>query len=229
MDTWRHVVDGRPDVEPHRCVGRVLGRDVVLAELGGHGIAQPERQHPEPLGRLIRPGGEVTPEGHWSAAAVVASALRSVFNRSDATVLLDRLDQQPGQPYWRNVLAYCGACNLQAVLDEYLHHLASSEARPTTDAALLHIAELARNAIALRPSSYEAFDWRRPDKPIPMASRFALRYAGQGKPTTVSGRPRCARPSTARSGHSSWPRPALDRRASTSTDGATRWFIGTRQ
>jgi hypothetical protein len=150
----------------------------AVVQLGLHG---PGNVAYRALGRLIRSGDAITAEGHWCAAAVVASALRSVFNRPDATVLLDRLDLQPGQPYWRNVLAYCGAGNLQAVLDEYLHHLASSETRPTTDAALLHLAELARDAISLRPSSYEAFDWRRPDKPITMTSRFALRYAGQGR------------------------------------------------
>lgn len=159
--------------------GRARGELVqAVVQLGLHG---PGNVAYRALGRLIRPGDEITSEGHWFAAAVVASALRSVFNRPDATVLLDRLDLQPGQPYWRNVLAYCGAGNLQAVLDEYLHHLASSETRPTTDAALVHLAELARDAISLRPSSYEAFDWRRPDKPIPMTSRFALRYAGQGR------------------------------------------------
>lgn len=150
----------------------------VVVQLALHG---PGNVAWRALARLIRPGDSITVEGHWRAAAVVASSLRSVFNRSDATVLLDRLGLRPDQPYWWNVLAYCAAGNLQSVLDEYLHHFAGAERRPTNDTELLHLAELARNAISLRPSNYEAFDWRRPDEPITMSSRFALRYASQSR------------------------------------------------
>ena len=57
------------------------------------------------------------------------------------------------------VSRYCIDGGLQAVLDEYIHHLAGeSGANTTTDEGLISLALTARRAIALRESVYRATD-----------------------------------------------------------------------
>jgi hypothetical protein len=148
---------------------------VTLAAIGAH---SPGNVAWRALGRLLINQSAVTPEGHWRAAAVLASGLRSLFSRLETTLLLDQL--LPDEVYWRAVLRYSAWGNLQAALDEYLHHLA----RDTTtagldDGKLIDLAGRARDAISLRPSRYEAFDPLNPDRPIPFTSRFALRFGGR--------------------------------------------------
>ena len=129
------------------------------------------------LGRLVSDQPAVTPAGHWIAAAVLASGLRSLFNRVETTLLIDRL--LPDSVYWRAVLRYCAWGNLQAVLDEYLHHLAVAEGAVTLDDdRLAELADAAAKAIAVRPSVYQAFDPMHADRGIPLTARFALRYGG---------------------------------------------------
>jgi Helicase conserved C-terminal domain len=130
------------------------------------------------LGRLVHGQPDVTPAGHWFAAAILAAGLRTLFARLETTLLLDRL--LPDEVYWRAVLRYNAWGNLQAVLDEYLHHLAVSEGTTTLgDDRLADLAVAAASAIALRPSRYEAFNPTEPDKPLALTARFALRYGGR--------------------------------------------------
>src|SRR5690606_18878159 len=78
------------------------------------------------------------------------------------------------------VLRYCADGNLQAVLDEYLHHtVAGRGGAPLDDAALAEIADEVASAITLRPSGYQAFDPDHPSEPVTIASRFALRYGAK--------------------------------------------------
>jgi hypothetical protein len=145
----------------------------TVAELGLH---SPGNIAWRALGRLLRPGHQVTPAGHWKAAATLGSGFRSLFNRAEAIGILDNM--LPDSVYWRNVLTYCGWGNLQAVLDEHLHHLAIAEGitGPLTDEGLLGLANSVRSVLGLRPSTYSAFDPHRPNRRIPFTSRFALRY-----------------------------------------------------
>lgn len=148
----------------------------ILDDLLLLGMAGPGNVAWRSLGRLLSGSHRVTPAGHWKAAALVANGIRSLFNRGETQNLLDglRLDGT----YWRAVLHYCQAGDLQAVLDEYLHHLRSAGSGQTLDDESLWIlANEVRDVLALRPSTYRAFD---PfgDKPIPFLSRFALRYGG---------------------------------------------------
>jgi hypothetical protein len=130
------------------------------------------------LHRLVHDQPQVTPAGHWSAAAILASGLRSLFSRLETTLLLDRLHGD--ETYWRAVLRYSADGNLQAVLDEYLHHLAVANADTTLDDRVLaELAQAAAGAIASRPSRYQAFDPTTPDTPIAFTARFALRYGGR--------------------------------------------------
>lgn len=136
------------------------------------------------LGRVLGPGHRVSPAGLWEAAATLAAGLRSLFNRHDSILLLDKLYGQAGQagqmPYWQSVLCYCADGNLQAVLDEYLHHLRSADpAAVLDDAGVMALAQQARDAVSMRPSRYEAFDPGDPGRPISFLSRFALRYGSK--------------------------------------------------
>lgn len=130
------------------------------------------------LDRQLGDHDEVTPVGHWLAAATIASGFRSLFNRSDVAVLLDSLDLS--DVYWRAVLDYCEAGNLQAVMDEYVHHFRAAYGQaPLTDDTLLRLAAKVRDAISMRPAPYTAFDPTEPDTPIRFSARFALRYGNK--------------------------------------------------
>ena len=136
------------------------------------------------LGRLRRPGDSVTELGRWQAAAVLASGLRSLFARPEAILLLDSVytsssrGREDDGAYWRRVARYCIDGGLQAVLDEYIHHLAGeSGVDTTTDDGLMSLALTARRAIAIRESVYRATDIDHFDGAgIAFASRYALRY-----------------------------------------------------
>ena len=144
------------------------------------------------LGRVTHDHPAVTPVGQWHAAAVLAAGLRSLFSRVETTLLLDRL--YPDDVYWRAVLNYAAAGNLQSVLDEYLHHFVVSEGLVALDdEKLVEVAAAAAGAIALRPSRYEAFDPLDPNRPIPFTCRFALRYGGRRQNEESSRQPEIRR------------------------------------
>ena len=138
------------------------------------------------LKRLRRTDDVVTELGHWRAAAILASGLRSLFARPNATLLLDTLYGGSGSAradegaYWRRVARYCIDGGLQAVLDEYIHHLAGeSGANTTTDEGLISLAATARRAIAVRESVNRATDIDDFDSDgIAFPSRFAMRFGG---------------------------------------------------
>ena len=131
------------------------------------------------LTRILGVDHEVSDVRLWEAAATLAAGLRSLFNRLDSTLLLAKL-YDTDEPYWRRVLRYCADGNLQAVLDEYLHHLRSEVSTVVMDdVQLMALARRARDAISMRPSRYEVFDPDDPSEPISFRSRFALRYAGK--------------------------------------------------
>jgi hypothetical protein len=69
---------------------------------------------------------------------------------------------------------------LQVALDEYLHHVRGTRSEEQlTDDGLMSIAREAAGVLALRPSTYRAFDPDDPDTPIGLLSWFALRYGGR--------------------------------------------------
>ena len=65
--------------------------------------------------------------GARDAAARIAWSFRTLFNLPEAMALIR--GERPGDetPYWRQVVDYCAAGNLQAVLDEYIHTLRDLE------------------------------------------------------------------------------------------------------
>ena len=122
--------------------------------------------------------------GPVASAAILASGLRSLFSRPDSTLLLDSVYSSSGGPrdddgaYWRKVARYCIDGGLQAVLDEYIHHLAGESGVNTrTDEGLIALASKARRAIALRESVYRATDIDHFEgEGIAFPSRYAVRY-----------------------------------------------------
>ncbi|MBI2170311.1 MAG: hypothetical protein HYU28_12555 [Actinobacteria bacterium] len=166
---------GRPraDMEPRTREPEDLA--TVIDEIG---LFAPGNIAYRCVGRLVRPTDSATAVGHWKAAAVLANGLRSLFNRPDAILLLDQAF--PETVYWRAVLQYCAAGSLEAVLDEYLHHLSAPDrSEALDDAKLMEFAVAARSAMTSRPSRYEAFDPLRPSHRIGFPSRFALRYGSK--------------------------------------------------
>lgn len=127
------------------------------------------------LSRLVGDTDTVTEAGLWTAAASLANDLRSLFNRVESNLLLEQL--YPGVVYWRAVLAYCSSGNLQAVLDEFLHHVRSSVGEESlNDESLARLAKDAGSVLSMRPSRYVAFDPSGSSTGISLGARFALRY-----------------------------------------------------
>lgn len=153
-------------------------------ELGAHptdlarwvglvGLAGPANVAWRALRRVAANIPGITDTGFRRAAAIVAAGFRSLFNRPEVMSLLDGEDSN--LPYWQAVLRYCHGGNLQAVLDEYFHHLVGNR-NPSTEEALIAMAEDVRSVIALRVAPLGAFDPRRPETPLNFSTRFALRY-----------------------------------------------------
>lgn len=122
-------------------------------------------------------GDAVTPGGLFLAAATLANGLRTLFNRPDATTLIEKLYSGDG-PFWAGVLRYCAAGNLEAVLDEYLFHLAADVVEGAmNDEGLLALATEAASALSLTVSTYRARGARESDPELAFPVRFALRYS----------------------------------------------------
>ncbi|GLB68965.1 helicase-related protein [Arthrobacter mangrovi] len=130
---------------------------------------------------MYRALGRILPEDFdraelWKAALFAATGLRTLFNRLDATELLDRL--YPEGDYWQKVLRYCEDGNLQAVLDEYVFQLRSQQPPGgISNEQLWSIADEMRRALSLKPAQLLA---KYPDKShedLRMGVRFAVRYS----------------------------------------------------
>lgn len=132
------------------------------------------------IGRIAAAADASTPMGLFRAAALLANGLRSLFNRPDTIKLVEKLALAGDAPFWRQALAYCAAGNLEATLDEYLHHLAADvQGKVFNDEVLLGIAAEASAAIGLRGSTYRAKDPVNLEQNLAFSPRFALRYGGR--------------------------------------------------
>ena len=131
------------------------------------------------LGRVIEARDSVDLFHHFEAAAVLANGLRSLFNRPDVTKIVEQLTA-PDLPYWRKVLQYSAFGNLQAVLDEYVHHLRQDQFKADLDGnALFNFAAMAASAMSLRSTTYQAIDVDDLESHLRFVPRFALRYGGR--------------------------------------------------
>lgn len=112
----------------------------------------------------------------WKAAVFAATGLRTLFNRLDATELLDKL--YPEGDYWQKVLRYCEAGNLQAVLDEYVFQLRSQQAPgEITKEQLWALANDIRRALSLKPAQMLAKYPDESHEDLRLGVRFAVRYS----------------------------------------------------
>lgn len=113
----------------------------------------------------------------------VGRAFLTQFNLPEIMALLR--SQNDKEPYWKLVLRYCAAGNLQSVLDEYVHVLAESLGlmQPTT-ADLKVLSDAMSDVLRLRTSSLSVDNIYVSSGPVEtvhvkqqsMRSRFALRF-----------------------------------------------------
>ncbi|QGF22601.1 helicase [Raineyella fluvialis] len=139
------------------------------------------------LSRIAATQPQVTETGLWQAAARMSSAFRTLFSRPETVLLLDQLIPEQ-VPYWHKVLQYCAWGNLQAVLDEFVHHVhAAQGGAALDDDGLMDVARSVATALELRPATYELFDPDDPGKQQRIRARFALRF-GSRRATEESNR-----------------------------------------
>lgn len=162
-------------------VGRPTDLVETVAEIGMHAPANIAWRA---LARLRRPDDTFDDADLWRAAAALANGFRSLFNRHDIQLLLQADEED--QPYWRVVLKTCADGNLQAVMDEYLHHLRSDQFAGALDGAeLIKLANVAANVLGLRPAVYQANDPLDAENSVSFTSRFALRFGSRRGQTDV--------------------------------------------
>ena len=140
------------------------------------------------LRALTRASGPATREktAARDAAARIAWNFRSLFNLPEATALIR--GERPGDktPYWRQVLDYCAAGNLQAVLDEYIHVLRDLEGLFASDdeKAWDRLAKAMSAVLSLRTGAPRVDEFSRTDDGVRikhhrMRNHFAMRFGVQ--------------------------------------------------
>ena len=120
-----------------------------------------------------------------SHAGPLAHAFLHLFNLPEVVSLLR--DKKRETPYWRSVLEYCAAGNLQAVMDEYAHVLVESLGLvgKEPDDVAAKVSSAMRRCVTLRTSTAQAdlisanhrrFQF---DESLRMRTRFAMRFGDQ--------------------------------------------------
>lgn len=94
----------------------------LLDVLARSALAAPANVALRSLARAVGDPRRVVDEPVRDAAARIAWGFRALFNVPEVMALV-RTAEGGDEAYWRAVLEYCFAGNLQAVLDEYLHVL----------------------------------------------------------------------------------------------------------
>ncbi|KGN29777.1 hypothetical protein N802_11380 [Knoellia sinensis KCTC 19936] len=131
------------------------------------------------LSRVLTDADAVEQATHFEAAAVIGNGLRSLFNRPDVAKLIEKVTDDD-QAFWQRVLQYCAWGNLQATMDEFVHHLRQDQfSSPLTEWTLLDLADTVAASISLRASTYQALNADDVGAPLTFAPKFALRYGGR--------------------------------------------------
>ena len=121
------------------------------------------------------------------AAARIAWGFRKLFNLPEATALIrGERPKDDATPYWRQVVDYCAAGNLQAVLDEYIHTLRDLEGLFSADdkKAWDRLAKAVTAALSLRTGAPSVDEFRPADDTVHierhrMRNHFAMRFGAQ--------------------------------------------------
>ncbi|WP_428273526.1 helicase-related protein [Candidatus Palauibacter sp.] len=120
------------------------------------------------------------------AAARIAWSFRTLFNLPEAMALIR--GERPGDdtPYWRQVVDYCAAGNLQAVLDEYIHTLRDLEGlfAAADEEAWEKLAAAVTAALSLRTGAPRVDEIQSADDTVRIERRrlrnhFAMRFGAQ--------------------------------------------------
>lgn len=121
-----------------------------------------------------------------NAAGKIAWSFRTLFNLPEATALIRGQRAEEDTPYWRQVVDYCAAGHLQAVLDEYVHTLRDLEGLfdATNEEAWKGLAAAVSETLSLRTGTPRVDDIRRVDgsfqiEPRPLRNHFAIRFGTQ--------------------------------------------------
>ena len=130
-----------------------LGRppEDLTETLATRAVGGPATSALRALTRACRPRSPAD-TGARDAAARIAWNFRTLFNLPEAMALVrgERLGDET--PYWRQVVDYCAAGNLQAVLDEYVHALRDFEGLFAADdeEAWSKLADAITSALSIR-------------------------------------------------------------------------------
>lgn len=180
----RHVSEARKAAQGLTALGRPpadLPR--VLALMG---IAAPGPVALRALGRVAPTSN--SEDRLWTRlnAARLAFRFPALFNQPESMALVRGINGE--EPYWRRVLEYCVAGNLQAVMDEYCHVLKESLGlvdKPVSDVSA-ELTEKIVEAMSLRaaPVGVDCVQptdtgqsWKSDTRRMRM--RFALRYGDE--------------------------------------------------
>jgi len=121
-----------------------------------------------------------------TSAGRIAWAFRTLFNLPEAMALIR--GDRPGDeiPYWRQVVDYCAAGNLQSVLDEYVHTLRDLEGLFDAQEvdAWPRLAAAIADSLSLRTGTPRVDDIRPVDgdvriEPRRLRNHFAIRFGTQ--------------------------------------------------
>ena len=167
---------------------RTLGRppEDLAKVLALHSIAAPAncalRALTNASGRETRTSLEAR-----DAAGQIAWSFRKLFNSPEATRLIrSERSEQSTIPYWRQVVEYCAAGNLQAVMDEYIHALYSLEGLFTSSVedAWGRLAEVVAASLSLRTGVPQVDEFRTTSESVhletqKMRNHFAMRFGIQ--------------------------------------------------
>ena len=120
------------------------------------------------------------------AAARIAWSFRTLFNLPEAMALIRGERPRDEMPYWRQLVDYCVAGNLQAVLDEYVHMLRDLEGLSAYDdeEAWGKLTEAVTGALSLRTGAARVDEILTDDDTIWIEHRrlrnhFAMRFGDQ--------------------------------------------------
>ncbi len=122
-----------------------------------------------------------------NAAARIAWSFRTLFNLPEAMALIRGERTGDGTtPYWRQVVDYCAAGNLQAVLDEYVHTLRDFEGLfgAGNEESWDRLAEAVTAALSLRTGVPRVDEFRAAGDSVRierhrMRHHFAMRFGAQ--------------------------------------------------
>jgi hypothetical protein len=180
QDAWSdHVDEARHVAVGHGSLG-IQPPDLadVLARLA---VASPAVAALRALSRITGGREKLSVPVLRNKAGWIAWGFRSLFNQPDVTALLDRSGN--ATPFWRQVVDYCIAGNLQAVMDEYAHALMEWEGvayKPWPEAART-VALRMKQVLQLRTANVRLDDIRVEGDTVQlsdrrMRARFAARF-----------------------------------------------------